>query len=115
MHYIDYKLDGIQPFRITNNVVKISDGLRLDIEIYGDAVIAIESRENWWLDELTIKATSGKMGAEAEGFDHEIEAGSFFFETIKEYLNTVARDDVEAAIEAYAVDYAEQSAARAAE
>jgi hypothetical protein len=103
MHYIDFPLDGVQPFRITNNTINLHDGLRLDIELYGNAVIAIADREDWYLDELTLKATNGKMGAEAEGWDHEIESDHFFFKAVEDYLYKVARADVEEAIEAYAV------------
>lgn len=109
MHYIDFKLDEAYPFRVFHDkYCPISKGLRLEIPVSGKAVIAIEDRQNWWLDGLTIAAGNGKLGKDEERFDEELEEGHPIFEAVKEYLYRVVREDVEAAIEAYAVDLAEQ-------
>jgi hypothetical protein len=113
MHYIDFILDEDYPFRLSNNSIPLSKGHRLEIAVYGTATIAILASDDWYLDGLTLKASNGKYGKDCESFDQEIFPGEYLFETIKDYLETVARERVEAEIEAYAVDLAEQNAFQA--
>ena len=102
MHYIDFELDEDYPFRISHPTHRpLSDGLRLEIPVYGNATIAIVDRDDWYLDELTLKASNGKFGDKCHSWDEPVEVGTPLFEVVKTYLETVARERVETEIAAY--------------
>lgn len=110
MHYVDFTLDEDYPFRVTNNVIPASKGYRLEVPVYGNAVIAIASREDWWMHELTLRASNGKCGSACESWEHKIESDSPLYEPIRDYVEQFCRERVEAEISAYFEELAEQRA-----
>jgi hypothetical protein len=97
MNWIDFELDECEPFRLRDRH-GYPKGDRLDIQVSGKAVIQYRATDDWWLDELHIRAGNGKFGKECESWHEQIFASDPLWGVMNEYLTRVARDDVELAI-----------------
>ena len=58
-------------------------------------------RDDWFLEELTLKASNGKYGSDCNSWDEPIEYGAPLFLVIQKYLEDFERERVQAAIDAY--------------
>lgn len=108
MHYIDLPLDEDYPFRVTSSAVPVSKGYRLEVPVYGNAVIAVAARDDWWMHKLTLTASNGKCGKDCDTWEQEVCEGEPLFEPIRAYVENFCRERVEAEIAAYFTELAEQ-------
>ena len=90
--YIDYELDEEYPFLLRRPKQGNPYGEvygRLSIPVYGKAVIAWNSFDDWWLDELYIDADNGKSGDKHEYWPEKLSGDNAIFKAVEDYLFNV--------------------------
>jgi hypothetical protein len=97
MNWVNFELDEAPIFRLRDRH-GYPKGDRLEVFVSGFAVMKYRAVDDWWLDELHIDASNGKYFKDTVSWKEQIFPEHPLWNVVKEYLENVAREDVEASI-----------------